>query len=416
MRTIKCTSLEDVDRNVLRDFIDYYADLFDINEKVIALSKKKVIQRKYRHEWIDEWYKHLTIPITLVANVIVLNDDYYLIFGFFDEIMKNRSKRENYPFKLINMIEVYDRLLLDSINIDRMKCLPDELRDIYAYKYFTHSRIMNDSGEFKLATYHFGCADYCMTTKCMLRSYQRTFDKFYHANCQKEFMNSVNSTAKDRRKFINDICETRSTIEFCSFDNSIMFKEMYWNNLIKLTNFTRLLCKHNHYNIYDFVGQDCDTRDYEYFSREHRLIINDICSIIKASLYVNGNEDCSNVTKNWFIHNYLVFPECINVIKLREMFIKLHAVWIDGEKEYIMIKYKLLTNRIKSIFNTTCRQKYEIDVVINWIIRLIGMYSSEFDPIMPESVRAIYVDYLPHDLIISDSDEEYDLHVLDRQE
>ncbi|AGT18038.1 NSP1, partial [Rotavirus A] len=119
--------------------INMYNILFPINGKIVNKSIENVKQHRCRNEYVLSWYNHLLLPITLQALMIKLENNVYYIFGYYD----NMEQENQTPFNFINMIDKYDKLLLDDKNFDRMIHLPPILQQEYALRYFSKSRFLS---------------------------------------------------------------------------------------------------------------------------------------------------------------------------------------------------------------------------------------------------------------------------------
>nr|AJT36637.1 NSP1 protein [Rotavirus A] len=135
MRTFK----EPITRGDLDNLIIMYSLLFPINEMIVKKFTSNVRQNRCRSEYEVEWYNQLLLPITLQALRIHINHDVYYIFGFYE----SPNKINQTPFAFTNLIDRYDKLILDSINFDRMEHLPIALRNEYALRYFQKTRFIS---------------------------------------------------------------------------------------------------------------------------------------------------------------------------------------------------------------------------------------------------------------------------------
>ncbi|BAU88565.1 non-structural protein NSP1 [Human rotavirus A] len=135
MRTFK----NDINKEDVENLLNMYDTLFPIHEKIVNKFINNVKQRKCRNEYLLEWYNHLLFPLTLQALAIKLENSTYYIFGYYD-CMEQENQT---PFHFVNLINNYDRLLLDDRNFSRMAHLPPILQQEYALRYFSKSRFMN---------------------------------------------------------------------------------------------------------------------------------------------------------------------------------------------------------------------------------------------------------------------------------
>ncbi|ARB49214.1 NSP1 [Rotavirus A] len=126
-----------ITREKLQCIIDLYNLLFPVSPGVISKFKKIVKQRKCRNEFDKSWYNQLLLPITLNAAAFKFQSREIYVFGFYE----GSSPCIDLPYRFVNCIDLYDKLLLDQINFERMSSLPDNLQSIYASKYFKLSRL-----------------------------------------------------------------------------------------------------------------------------------------------------------------------------------------------------------------------------------------------------------------------------------
>lgn len=136
MRTFK----NNITKEDLANLVDMYNVLFPVNQKIVNKFIKNTRQHKCRNEYVPQWYSHLLMPITLQSLSIELDGDTYYIFGYYDD-MKNVNQT---PFSFVNLIDIYDKLLLDDVNFNRMSFLPLTLQQEYALRYFSKSRFISE--------------------------------------------------------------------------------------------------------------------------------------------------------------------------------------------------------------------------------------------------------------------------------
>nr|AHF49497.1 NSP1 [Rotavirus A] len=136
MRTFK----NDVTKDDLTNLIDMYNTLFPMNQKIVDKFINSTRQHKCRNEYVIQWYNHLLMPITLQSLSVELDGDVYYIFGYYDDM----NDINQTPFSFVNLVDVYDKLLLDDINFNRMSFLPVTLQQEYALRYFSKSRFITE--------------------------------------------------------------------------------------------------------------------------------------------------------------------------------------------------------------------------------------------------------------------------------
>nr|UUH62011.1 NSP1 [Human rotavirus A] len=136
MRTFK----NEVTKNDLMNLIDMYNILFPINQRIVDKFINSTRQHKCRNECMTQWYNHLLMPITLQSLSIELDGDVYYVFGYYDSM----SDINQTPFSFTNLIDMYDKLLLDNVNFNRMSFLPVALQQEYALRYFSKSRFISE--------------------------------------------------------------------------------------------------------------------------------------------------------------------------------------------------------------------------------------------------------------------------------
>ncbi|AGM46658.1 nonstructural protein 1, partial [Rotavirus A] len=135
MRTFK----NEVTKNDLMNLIDMYNILFPINQRIVDKFISSTRQHKCRNECMTQWYNHLLMPITLQSLSIELDGDVYYVFGYYDSM----GDINQTPFSFTNLIDMYDKLLLDNVNFNRMSFLPVALQQGYALRYFSKSRFIS---------------------------------------------------------------------------------------------------------------------------------------------------------------------------------------------------------------------------------------------------------------------------------
>ncbi|ANC33543.1 NSP1, partial [Rotavirus G3] len=126
-----------ITKDKLQCIIDLYKELFPISQSVIKKFKKMTNQRKCRNELNATWYNQLLLPITLNAAVFKFGQREVHVFGTYE----GAAATTELPYRLVNHIDLYDKLLLDQINFERMSELPCELQRVYAQKYLKLSRL-----------------------------------------------------------------------------------------------------------------------------------------------------------------------------------------------------------------------------------------------------------------------------------
>nr|BCY23774.1 non-structural protein 1 [Rotavirus A] len=146
IRTLKePVTFEDLD-----NYVKLMMKLFPINAKLVNKFIKNINQNKCRNEMQDQWYNQLLLPITLSALKIVIGEDIFYVLGLYE----NTANLNETAFSLVNLVDKYDRLLLDDYNFQRMSFLPVNLQEKYALKYISNSRFLSQSDKV-LAFNHF---------------------------------------------------------------------------------------------------------------------------------------------------------------------------------------------------------------------------------------------------------------------
>nr|QCH41424.1 NSP1 [Rotavirus A] len=146
MRTFK----DNITKDDLMNLINMYNTLFPVNQKIVDKFISNTKQHKCRNEYVPQWYNHLLMPITLQSLSVEFDGDTYYVFGYYEN-MKNTNQT---PFSFTNLIDTYDRLLLDDINFSRMSFLPPVLQQEYAIRYFSASRFISE-GKKCISDQHF---------------------------------------------------------------------------------------------------------------------------------------------------------------------------------------------------------------------------------------------------------------------
>nr|AJC01056.1 nonstructural protein NSP1 [Porcine rotavirus A] len=136
MRTFK----NNITKDDLMNLIDMYNILFPMNQKIVNKFINNTKQHKCRNEYVPQWYNHLLMPITLQSLSVEFDGDVYYIFGYYDN-MKDVNQT---PFSFVNLVDMYDKLLLDDVNFSRMSFLPLVLQQEYALRYFSKSRFIGE--------------------------------------------------------------------------------------------------------------------------------------------------------------------------------------------------------------------------------------------------------------------------------
>nr|QHX60369.1 non-structural protein 1 [Human rotavirus A]QHX60375.1 non-structural protein 1 [Human rotavirus A] len=136
MRTFR----NEITKSDLENLINMYNTLFPINQKIVNKFANTIKQHKCRNEYLIQWYNHFLMPITLQSLSIELDGDVYYIFGYYDS-MRDINQT---PFSFTNLIDMYDKLLLDNVNFNRMSFLPVALQQEYALRYFSKSRFISE--------------------------------------------------------------------------------------------------------------------------------------------------------------------------------------------------------------------------------------------------------------------------------
>nr|AYP00121.1 NSP1 [Rotavirus A] len=198
MRTFK----DNITKDDLMNLIDMYNTLFPVNQKIVDKFISSTKQHKCRNEYVPQWYNHLLMPITLQALSVEFDGDTYYVFGYYEN-MKNTNQT---PFSFTNLIDTYDRLLLDDINFSRMSFLPPVLQQEYAIRYFSASRFISE-GKKCISDQHF-------STNTLENLHNPNFKMQITRNCSTMSIrwNELGKLVKDVKAYF-DIIKT-SHIEF----------------------------------------------------------------------------------------------------------------------------------------------------------------------------------------------------------
>nr|AHN05628.1 NSP1 [Murine rotavirus] len=132
LRTVKSP----ITTEKLASIVKMYQLLFPINHSVVKKFIKSTKQHKCRNDFELSWYNQLVLPITLTAAAVHCDDCVYYIFGHYE----GKANQSNLPYRFVNCVDEYDKLLLDDVNFDRMAFLPERLQKHYAKRYFIASR------------------------------------------------------------------------------------------------------------------------------------------------------------------------------------------------------------------------------------------------------------------------------------
>ncbi|ACJ73793.1 NSP1 [Bovine rotavirus] len=134
------TFKNEVTKEDLMNLVDMYDTIFPMNQKIVDKFINNTGQHKCINECGNQWYNHFLMPITLQSLTMELDGDVYCRVGYYDA-MDNVNQT---PFSFVNLVDIYDKLLLDDVNFTRMSFLPVTLQQEYALRYFSKSRFISE--------------------------------------------------------------------------------------------------------------------------------------------------------------------------------------------------------------------------------------------------------------------------------
>nr|BDH85235.1 non-structural protein 1 [Rotavirus A] len=229
----------------IKNIIAFYRDTFPIDEKVLAISRNKVRQRKCRNEY-GIWASHLYMPICLLAKTIVLRDEIYLVFGVYE-----RGKEINAPYQECNFYK--SEYLIDEENFDRISVLEDDyMRARYACNAIKLTRKINvdfldcsmlkTPAAYALPRYN---AVLNVLYTVSLRSSDRMsiqlhseWNSLYPA--YRHLIEEKTAAAKARKR---ELLQYKSAIVLKYID-SPMYATLLWDKIMSTSNLSTLFCTH----------------------------------------------------------------------------------------------------------------------------------------------------------------------------
>nr|QJC68985.1 NSP1 [Rotavirus A] len=203
-----------ITKEKLQCIIDMYNMLFPVNDKVINKFRMTVKQNKCRNQYKLEWYNHLLMPITLNAAVFKFDDEViYYVFGFYEGTVDGAFL----PYRMVNCTDLYDKLLLDAVNMVRLESIPDNLKSHYTMKYFKASRMPS----MKLKQIYF--SDFAKHT-AIFNTYTNTMGRYMCRNVTEFEWNTElemhNDLKNNKAKIIAAMIATQY-IQYNGHDNNV---------------------------------------------------------------------------------------------------------------------------------------------------------------------------------------------------
>ncbi|AGS43846.1 nonstructural protein 1 [Equine rotavirus A] len=299
--------------------------LFPINNTIINKFKKSTRQRKCRNGLNETWYNQLLLPITLNAAVFKFKTRTVYVFGFYE----GSVSVENLPYRIINCIDIYDRLLLDQINFERMNSLPVSLQSIYAQKYFRVSRIPS----MKLRQIYY--SDF---TKQNLITKYRTKSRIVHRNISKINWNTeieLHNTLTHNKNKILEILSTSIERQFLVHDINLgrVKADMFELGHQSKPNYV----SSNHWQPASKISvcKWCNIK-YAFKDMDWRMesMYNELMSFIQACYKSNTNVDhCSSIESIYPIIRNVYWHSTTNYIDetLNKLFSMMNPVCIDSQ-------------------------------------------------------------------------------------
>ncbi|AJC01061.1 nonstructural protein NSP1 [Porcine rotavirus A] len=297
MRTFK----NNITKDDLMNLIDMYNILFPINQKIVDKFINTTKQHKCRNEYVPQWYNHLLMPITLQSLSVEFDGDIYYIFGYYDN-MKDVNQT---PFSFVNLIDIYDKLLLDDINFSRMSFLPLVLQQEYALRYFSKSRFISE-GKKQVSDFHF-------STNTLENLHNPNFKMQITRNCSSMSVkwNEACKLVKDAKTYF-DIVKT-SHVEFYDVSPRCrMFTQHKLKKIAKIVKPSYIASNHRALATEVHNCKWCSVNKSFVVWNDFRLrsIYDNMLSFIRALTKSNTNiGHCSSQEK---IHDYIkgIFNVC----------------------------------------------------------------------------------------------------------
>nr|WAU17048.1 NSP1 [Rotavirus A] len=339
VRTLRVKTGDKLAKSHLQTIVDFLLDSFPITDKIVKRSMKKINQQKCRTKFEEFWYSHLTLPITLGAMSLNLGMYTYYIFGYYDAFHLNKT--QNYPFKFINFSDDYDKLLLDSINFQRMECLPYELQSMYAKNYFSQSRALSRPTITPFLS-HFAPATYMRNvTRKFLRCHDSLALKTEWNELYYKYLDSKN------KKILRAVMRSEETKWCKCTDISKLTFSKYWNDMIANLNVNKITSKHDYFNFVTNVGCfNCDhDDDMNWHNHVVKMTINDVADVLRAIFYKYDKAHCSSVER--YKQDILEYLQFENITKLDVFTTLVKGMCVVQWDEYILLRIsKLSSNNV----------------------------------------------------------------------
>lgn len=369
MRTFKNV----MTREDIEGLLTMYETLFPINEKLVNKFTDFVKQRKCRNEYLLEWYNHLLMPITLQALTIKLEDNVYYIFGYYD-CMEHENQT---PFQFINLVEKYDKLLLDDRNFNRMSYLPTILQQEYALRYFSKSRFLSKK-EKRLSRNDF--SDNLMEDRHSPISLIQVMRNCISTHMNDSEWNKACTLVVNPKSYI-DIMNSSYAEHYSVSQRCKLFTKYKLGIISKLVRPNYIFSSHESCALNVHNCKWCQTNNHYKVWDDFRLkkIYNNMMDFIRALVKSNGNVGhCSSQESV-----YKCIPDIFLICEMekwneavRALFRYLEPVDINGE-EYVLLDYEVnwevrglimqnMDGRVPRILNMDDVRKILSAIIFDW--------------------------------------------------
>nr|QEY08131.1 nonstructural protein 1 [Human rotavirus A] len=341
MRTFK----NEVTKNDLMNLIDMYNILFPINQRIVDKFISNTRQHKCRNECMTQWYNHLLMPITLQSLSIELDGDVYYIFGYYDS-MRDINQT---PFSFTNLIDMYDKLLLDNVNFNEMSFLPVALQQEYALRYFSKSRFISEKRKC-ISDLHF-------STNVIENLHNSSFKIQVTRNCS-DMSVEWNKACNLIRNISNyfDIFKSSHTESYNVSPRCRIFTQYKLKTASKLIKPNYVASNHNSLATEVHNCKWCSINNNSIVLTDFRIknvyndVFNFIRALVKSNLYVGH---CSSEEKI-----YESIKDILNVCKenewnmlVTEIFNQLDPIKLN-EDSYVLLNYEINWNVMNVLINS----------------------------------------------------------------